>query len=80
MKYVYLLRRQATPEENYVGLSCDLQRRVAEHNARKCRHTRKHAPWRCVVALRFLDHGKADAFEQYLKTGSGRAFAKRHFW
>ena len=23
---------------------------------------------------------KADAFESYLKSGSGHAFAKRHFW
>ena len=24
--------------------------------------------------------GRVTAFERYLKSGSGRAFAKRHFW
>ena len=80
MKYVYVLQSRASPEQRYVGVTGDLRRRLAEHNARKCRHTRKHAPWTCVLALRFLDDSKADAFERYLKTGSGRAFAKRHFW
>jgi putative endonuclease len=27
----------------------------------------------------FSDDAKADQFEAYLKTGSGRAFAKKHF-
>ena len=79
MKYVYLLRSQIAPEQNYVGVTCDLPRRLAEHNACKCRHTRKYAPWSCVLALRFTDDARADEFERYLKSGSGRAFAKRHF-
>lgn len=80
MKYVYLLRSQTSATETYIGATCDLQRRLAEHNARKCRHTSKYAPWTCVLALRFLDHSRADAFERYRKSGSGRAFAKRHLW
>jgi hypothetical protein len=31
------------------------------------------------VALAFRSQQAAKAFESYLKTGSGRAFAKRHF-
>jgi hypothetical protein len=27
----------------------------------------------------FADEGRAIAFERYLKSGSGRAFAKKHF-
>ncbi len=79
MKYVYLLQSESSPQQRYVGVTCDLRRRLAEHNARRCRHTRKYAPWSCVVAVRFTDDAKADAFERYLKSGSGRAFAKRHF-
>jgi hypothetical protein len=33
-----------------------------------------------VVAIRFENNRKAQAFEKYLKSGSGHAFAKRHFW
>jgi putative endonuclease len=80
MRYVYLLRSRSAPAETYVGVTCDLRRRLAEHNARKGRHRRKYAPWSCAVAPRFADDAKADAFERYLKTGSGRAFAERHFW
>jgi hypothetical protein len=32
------------------------------------------------VAIKFEDDQKALAFEKYLKSGSGRAFANRHFW
>jgi hypothetical protein len=33
-----------------------------------------------VVAIYFEDGRKAEAFERYLKQGSGHAFAKRHLW
>lgn len=33
-----------------------------------------------MVVVRFEDDAKADAFEKYLKHGSGHAFANRHFW
>jgi hypothetical protein len=32
-----------------------------------------------VVAIEFTDENRAIRFERYLKSGSGRAFAKRHF-
>jgi hypothetical protein len=32
-----------------------------------------------VVQLEFADEQTARRFERYLKSGSGRAFAKRHF-
>lgn len=79
MPYVYLLQSMQDPEQFYVGSTNDLPRRLAEHNNGKGRHTSKFAPWNYIVALRFADEAKASAFEEYLKTGSGRAFAKRHF-
>jgi len=33
-----------------------------------------------ALRIRFAEDQKADAFEKYLKSGSGHAFAKRHFW
>jgi hypothetical protein len=32
-----------------------------------------------VVAIEFPNESAAARFERYLKSGSGRAFAKRHF-
>jgi predicted GIY-YIG superfamily endonuclease len=58
----------------------DLRQRLAAHNCGSSPHTSKYRPWRVVVAVRFEDGQRAAAFEQYLKSGSGRAFAERHFW
>ncbi len=80
MKYVYLLKSVSVPEQRYVGMTSDLQRRLKEHNSGKSPHTSKHRPWRIAVAVRFEDDQRARDFEHYLKSGSGRAFANRHFW
>lgn len=79
MKYVYVLASNSVPNQTYVGVTGDIERRLREHNSGKCRHTRKYRAWECIVALRFADDMKADQFEKYLKSGSGRAFLKRHF-
>ena len=80
MKYIYLMESLPHPEKRYVGKTADLKNRLKEHNAGKSPHTSKFIPWRVAVAIRFADDQKADAFESYLKFGSGHAFAKRHFW
>jgi putative endonuclease len=43
-----------------------------------CGYTAAHRPWRLLVQLEFADEQTARRFERYLKSGSGRAFAKRH--
>ncbi len=78
--YVYLIRSLSHPGQRYVGLTSDLKNRLAEHNAGKSPHTSKYPPWELVVAICFADRPKAEAFERYLKQGSGHAFASRHFW
>ncbi len=35
MKYVYLIRSVSDPDRRYVGITADLPRRLAEHNAGK---------------------------------------------
>jgi len=79
MKYVYILQSVSKPSEHYIGLTHDLRERLAAHNSGKCTHTSKHAPWTIAVATYFADDDKAVDFERYLKSGSGRAFAARHF-
>ena len=80
MKCVYLLKSLSFPDERYVGITRDLDNRLAVHNKGRSKHTAKYLPWECAVAVWFQDHQKADAFEVYLKQGSGHAFANRHFW
>src|SRR5262249_53424606 len=49
----------------------------AAHNAGKSPHTAKFRPWRLVTYIAFSDERKAIDFERYLKSASGRAFAKK---
>ena len=80
MHYVYLLENGSPEPQRYIGVTTDLKRRFAEHNAGKARHTSKYKPWRLVTYVAFSDELKAASFERYLKSGSGHAFAKRHLW
>lgn len=79
VKYVYMLQSEPFPDRHYVGCTGNLKRRFDEHNGGQSPHTRKFIPWKLLGYVAFADPLKADAFEAYLKTGSGRAFAKRHF-
>ena len=59
----------------YTGVTHDLQERLAMHNAGHVPHTSKFAPWYIETAIAFRDKEKAFAYERYLKTGAGRAYA-----
>ena len=80
MKYVYLLQSLSNSDERYVGITSNFQNRLKQHNAGKSPHTAKHRPWQPAVVVRFEDDDRAEEFERYVKSGSGHAFARRHFW
>ena len=75
MKYVYILESIADTERHYTGITDDLKARLIKHNAGDVSHTSKFRPWRLNTYLAFSDERRAFAFEKYLKTSSGRAFA-----
>jgi putative endonuclease len=54
-----------------------LKQRLGQHNAGGVSHTSKFRPWQIKTAVAFADRQRAAAFEKYLKTASGRAFAKK---
>jgi predicted GIY-YIG superfamily endonuclease len=76
MKYVYLLQSLSYPAQRYVGLTADIEKRLAAHNAGQSTHTAKYRPWKLVSYLAFNDEDRAAAFEKYLKSGSVRTFAE----
>ena len=78
MWYVYIIRSIEFPDQEYIGATEDLKRRIPEHNAGRSRHTAKFKPWRLNTYLAFSDKSRAIAFEKYLKSHSGRAFARKH--
>jgi len=75
--YVYILASESAPDHFYTGTTEDLRARLVKHNAGGVPHTVKFRPWRIKTALAFTEHQRAIDFERYLKTGSGRAFAKK---
>ena len=74
---VYILRSINHPDEEYTGATADLRRRLIEHDAGKSTHTAKFAPWELKWYAAFPDKLRALEFEKYLKSHSGRAFAKK---
>jgi len=76
MFYVYILR-SSDAEHFYVGVTEDLRARLQKHNAGDVPHTAKFRPWNIKTYIAFDDPEQARAFERYLKTASGRAFAKK---
>jgi predicted GIY-YIG superfamily endonuclease len=77
--YVYVLVCDGNRTRHYTGVTQDLTGRVKEHNRGRCSATAAFRPWTLQTAIAFRSEEKAHAFERYLKTGSGREFARRHF-
>jgi putative endonuclease len=78
--YVYLIESLSAARERYVGITSNLEQRLREHNAGKSSHTSKFKPWKLTTYVALTDRVKAEAFERYLKSGSGHAFARKHLW
>jgi predicted GIY-YIG superfamily endonuclease len=77
VKYVYILE-SLDGEHFYVGVTDDVPARLLKHNAGEVSHTSKYRPWRLKTYIAFSSEERAFAFEKYLKSGSGRAFTKKH--
>jgi len=80
MTYVYLLESFADPAKRYIGKSENLQVRFVDHNAGRSVYTSADRLWKLVGSHAFPDAYKATEFEDYLKSGSGRAFERRRLW
>jgi putative endonuclease len=78
-RFVYVLRSATDPSRHYVGRTANVDQRLDWHNAGPCGYSLQHRPWTVLVSMEFPDESSAARFEKYLKSGSGRAFAKRHF-
>lgn len=76
MKYVYILQSLTDSEHFYTGITDDLKARLSMHNSGAVTHTSKYRPWRIKTYVAFTDEDRALGFEKYLKSGSGRGFAK----
>jgi len=78
-RFVYVLRSERDSSRYYTGVTANVTGRITDHNAGRSPHTANGKPWCLDVMIEFADEERAMRFERYLKSGSGCAFAKRHF-
>jgi predicted GIY-YIG superfamily endonuclease len=74
-----MLQSLVASERYYVGLTHDVVARLCSHNEGQSPQTARHRPWRLHVVMQFANEDIARRFEKFLKSASGRAFAKQHF-
>ena len=77
--YVYILQSEVNPQRFYTGFTDDLRTRLKNHNSGRIVHTCKWKPWQVKTYIALCDRDRALRLERYLKSASGRAFAKRTF-
>ena len=78
MYYVYILR--CADGKYYVGYTKDYKDRMARHRRGEVKYTSSKLPVEVVTVIALPDKYKAIYLEDYLKTGSGRAFSMKHFY
>jgi putative endonuclease len=61
----------------YIGMTADLDRRVAEHNRSYNQSTKSRGPFQVIYVEKCGSRGEAREREKYLKSGTGREFLKR---
>ena len=77
MYYVYILTCSDT--KTYIGCTDDLRSRIDRHQSGNVPATKNILPIELNCYFAFKDKYIAFNFEKYLKSGSGRAFMKKHF-
>ena len=77
MYFVYILR--CADNHLYIGCTNNLKDRIQRHNKGQVLATKDRLPVELIVYIVFRNKYLAYKFEKYLKSGSGRAFLKKHF-
>ncbi len=75
MWFVYILK--CVDNSFYTGCTMDIEDRLSRHSKGENTYTKKRLPVTLVYYSAFINKYKAYAFEKYLKSGSGKAFAQK---
>lgn len=76
MYYIYILF--CSDNKTYLGCTNDLKDRLNRHQKGYINATKNRLPVKLFAYFALPNEKSAFNFEQYLKSGSGRAFLKRH--
>jgi putative endonuclease len=77
MWFVYILK--CADNTYYTGCTSDLDERLNRHFKGENTYTKDRLPVTLIYYSAFQDKYKAYDFEKYLKSGSGKAFARKRF-
>ncbi|PIP12581.1 MAG: endonuclease [bacterium (Candidatus Stahlbacteria) CG08_land_8_20_14_0_20_40_26] len=61
----------------YVGISCNPQKRLREHNSGKTKSTKGYRPWSIFFVEQYNSRRQAREREKYWKSGTGKERLKR---
>ena len=78
MHTVYILR--CKNGKHYIGCTGNIARRLENHRQGSVTFTKSRLPIEVLVTINFQHKHRAFIFEKYLKSGSGRAFGRRHLY
>jgi predicted GIY-YIG superfamily endonuclease len=76
MYFVYILK--CSDGKPYTGCTDNLKNRLSRHNKGQIPATRDRLPAQLISYFAASNKYTAFNFEKYLKSGSGRAFMKKH--
>ncbi len=76
MWFVYILL--CSNGEYYKGCTSNIEERLSRHQKGQVQSTKDLLPVLLISYTAFTDKYRAYEFEKYLKSGSGRAFLKKH--
>lgn len=75
MYYVYAIK-SLKDGRIYVGMSSDVQRRLAWHNMGKTRSTKGFTPWKLIFVKEVESRLDARKWEKFYKSGIGKEYLK----
>ncbi len=76
MYYVYVIK-SITFDRFYTGMTNDVDRRLAEHNAGRTKSTKRYVPYELVYFEEVENRIVAREREKYLKSSAGRRFLEK---
>ncbi|MGX1929605.1 GIY-YIG nuclease family protein [Flagellimonas sp. 2504JD4-2] len=77
MFYVYVLYSSRF-DRYYIGMTTNLEKRLAEHNNGKTQSTKPYVPWEIVWREDYETRESARIREKYLKSAAGRRWRKQN--
>jgi len=72
---IYILK--CSNNTYYTGFTSNIKNRLRAHSNKEVHYTKDKLPVELAHLSQFIDKQKANDFERYLKTGSGKAFRNK---